>query len=310
MALFGVAAAAEADRPTRQDYLSLAEKGWVFEFRSSLMRRDGDLPSIQFNAKKIAASPVCIFGAVPRPETQNVLTQFHRLLGQTFAPRAPFSYAGRMISDCAPHQRIYLRIYEGYPPTDIFNMDLRWLDAQFGIGLPKGRSEKVRSPAQGIGYFGRKGDVTHLLINQSDRADPTQLQREFYRSILVEELFQTVTYGLDILKFNAEAPFLSKLQEFPTNLTHIGWGTERYMRGLLSSNPKGLCGFDVFMLHALAQMTLESSNSQAFLDFIDMRFDDLLARTQMTLSSPSFTLLLDRSCLVLPEEDALKAVKK
>lgn len=298
--LSGRDAIAEEADPTRAAYLAIAKQGWVFDFRSSLLRRGPDLPPVLFNGKSIATGAICVFGAPAHPLVHRVLNRFQHLLSHVFGREAPITFARGGISACPPRQRVYLRLYERFASGGAFNADLRSIDAAFGIDLPKDRPEYVRSPAQGIGFFGRNGDVAHLLIRQPEMAEPTLLQQKFYRSILIEELFQVVSYGVDILKFDPDTPFLSKLQERPAYLKHLKWGSEAYMRGLLASNPKGMCAFDVFMLHALAQMTLESSNSEAFLEFIDAEFDDLLARTRTTLADPDLDILIDETCMRMP----------
>lgn len=291
---------AEDLRPTRDQYLAIAKKGWVFEFRSSLMRRDPDTPPVLLNGRTVATGAVCIFGAQPHPQTRATLVQFERLLRDIFRRDTAFTFAGSRIADCPTRQRIYLRLYDGFAPAGSFNADLQVLDQYFDFDLPKDRFEPVRSPAQGIGFFGRRGNVGHLLIRQSEMRDPTALQQKFYRSILVEELFQIISYGVDILKFDRKTPFLSKLQEHPTHLKHLQWGSEAFMQGLLDSNPAGLCGFDLFMLHALSTMDLESSNSPAFLEFIIDNFDDLLQRTELTLANDAISSLFDANCALTP----------
>ena len=105
----------------------------------------------------------------------------------------------------------------------------------------------------------------------------TPLEQRFFASILIEELYQSFTFGMDILHFNRHQAFTSKLEEFPVDLRHLPWDSPMFMEGLLRSNPAGLCRFDVFMMHALARAPVERTNTDAFLRFIEAQFDDLLA---------------------------------
>jgi len=69
----------------------------------------------------------------------------------------------------------------------------------------------------------------------------------------------------------------------------------------VNANPKGLCAFDVFMLHALANSEMDTTNSEEFLTYVGQRFDDLAIRAQATLAQPEFAALLDPNCAELPE---------
>ena len=284
----------------RADVLALAQRGWVFDFRSSLFRRDPDLPPVRFDARTTARGSICIFGETPHPLSREVIGAFEALLVDLFARSAPIIFAGRGIADCPARQRIYLRLYSGAPPAGDFNRDLRELDRAFGIGLPRDRPERISSPAQAIGFFGRRGDTAHMLVRQPPPGATGPLERTFHISILLEELFQVVSWGVDILKFDREARFMSKLQEYPTNLRHLSWEAPDYMRALLASNPNALCPFDIFMLHALAASDLDTVNTPALLGHLEAGFDALKARAEATVADPRFAILIDGSCARLP----------
>lgn len=291
---------AETTVPTRSQYLAVAKQGWVFDFRSSLMRRDADLPPVRFDGREPSLGPVCVFGDAAHPASRAVLVQFERLLQQAFARQAPISFVDGGIAECPPQQRVYLHLYDIQAGYGALDFDLRYLDRQFDFDLSKTRRETIRSPAQGLGFFGREGNVAHLMIRQSEHETPSALERDFYRSILVEELFQVFSFGVDILKFDRDTPFLSKLQEHPAHLMRRDWNSADYMRRLLDSNPRGLCAFDVFMLHAIAGMPVDSTNSQAFLAHLNAQFDILVDRTRATLADPELALLFDQTCLATP----------
>ncbi|WP_139792865.1 hypothetical protein [Pseudophaeobacter leonis] len=72
------------------------------------------------------------------------------------------------------------------------------------------------------------------------------------------------------------------------------------MAGLLTSTPGALCGFDVFMLHALAGANLRNTNSPALLRFIETHFEQLRDETLQTLSNPGYSSVLDGECLAVP----------
>ncbi len=288
-------------QPSRGDFLQIAEKGWVFDYRSSRFRHDPGAPPVLFNGKTVATGGVCLFGDPPHPISKATLKVFSDLLRDVFGRRKTISFVGGEITDCPARQRVYIRLYHGLPSGRLYNADLRYLDDMFEIGLPRHHEEPIFSPAQANGFFGRNGAATHMMIMQPGMAEVTPLEHAFYASILIEELFQVFTFGMDILKFDRETPFYSKLQEYPTYLRHVAWDSERFMQGLLRSNPKGLCGFDVFMLHALATTTLATTNTSDFLDHIRSNFDALLARANSTLSEPSYGTLLDPDCSATPD---------
>lgn len=287
--------------PERAAYLALAKRGWVYDLNNRRMRRDPSQPPIRFDSTAVARGPVCLFGDPPHPLSTAIVGAFDHLLHRVFGAAHDVATVPGPITGCPPRQRIYLRFYDGAAPAGPLNDDMRQLDEMFGIGFPTGWVEPIRGPGQTNGFFGSRGAAAHLLVAQPAPGRATPLEHEYFASILIEELFQAVTYGADILKFDRAAPFLSKLQEVPVNLRAFGWTSARYMEGIVASNPSGLCGFDVFMLHALAEAELADSNSADLLTSIDAGFDGLRAQTLATLADPQVAPLLDADCLTLPD---------
>lgn len=287
------------DAKIKATFLEIARKGWVFQYNSSIRRRGKDLPEVQINGKSLVYGDICILGDTFHPSTLEIISRFESLLTHVFRRKGLSNFAHSDIEDCGPPSRIYLRVYSGLPPRYAFNQDLARLDEIFRIGFPLGRRYPVMSPAQAATFFGRRGPVAHVLVKQPEGDDVSDLERRFFRSILIEELFQVFTYGLDILVFDPSAIFVSKLQEYPLNLRGLAWDSPRFMKGILKSNPNGLCAFDVFMLHALAEAKLETSNSEAFLSFIETQFGDLLALARDTIEMPEYAGLFDPACLEL-----------
>lgn len=286
--------------PTRADYLALARTGWVFDLHSARTRRDTDLPPVRFDSVEVAKGEICVFGDAPHVVSKTVISKFTVLLREIYDRHIAITFAGHDIADCPSRQRVYIRLYSDDPPSYLFQADIRALDQAFDIRLPRGWREPIRSPAQTIGYFGRNGAVAHLMISQPPGDEVTSLQEEYYTSLFIEEVFQAVSFGADILKFDRQIPFYSKLQEVPVNLRYIPWGSEKFMTGLLASNPNGLCGFDIFMMHALAASNLEMVNSAALLAYIEQNFDQLRDRSMQTLSHPDLQVLFDGRCLAMP----------
>lgn len=280
----------------RSVFIDMARKGWVYELRSAMLRRDPNLPQVRINGRDMAGAALCVVGEKPHAETIKVLETFSALMAETFGKPVPMRYAGTSVSSCGTGRMVYLRLYSGRQPHRAFNDDLRELDDVFDIGLPRDRDQHVMSPAQAQTFFGQNGRATHLLVKQAATIVPSVLEQRFFSSILIEELYQSFTYGMDILHFDRRAAFLSKLEELPTNLRNLPWDSIRFMEGLLNSNPGGLCQFDVFMLHALARSPLDRTNTPDFLSFIETRFDDLLHRTKVTVSQAGFAPILDPAC--------------
>ncbi|MEO1140666.1 MAG: hypothetical protein AAFW87_14565 [Pseudomonadota bacterium] len=287
--------------PAPADLLKLVKRGWVYEIHTSRVRRPPDLPEVEFNSPEVALGPVCVIGDAPHPQTRTVIDRFVELLAEIYGRQVPVSYQGGNIGDCKGLHRTYIRLYSGRPPYGRFNADIRELDKAFDIRFPKNWREPILSPAQTNGFFGRNGATAHLLISQPSVAAPTKLQLAFHSSILIEELFQAVTFGADILKFERGTPFYSKLQEFPSNLRYLSWQSDAFMTGILRSNPNGLCGFDVLMLHTLAGANLRNSNTPELLTYLKAELDALLAKTEATMDDDRFAGMLDKGCRTWPD---------
>jgi hypothetical protein len=294
------ALAQQINPPSREDFLTLARPGWVYEVRTARHQRETGAAEVQFNSTEAALGPICVFGDQPHAQSARILHIFSDLLSDIYGHRLAITYAPGDINNCPRRQRLYLRLYSGAAPDQRFNADLQHLDREFDIGFPRGWSEPVRSPGQVNGFFGRRGATAHLLINQPPVGDLSALQRKYHASLLIEELFQAISFGSDILKFERATPFLSKLQEIPVNLRTLPWASESFMAGLLTSTPGALCSFDVFMLHALAGANLRNTNSPALLGFIETHFEQLRNQTLQTLANPGYASVLDSGCLAVP----------
>ena len=278
----------------RASYLALARTGWTYDLRTSMMRRDMSIP-VHINGRDFAGAALCIVGERPTRQTQATLTAFSDLARHVFGRPLPMRYAGTEATHCGPRRTVILRLYSGYPPNHALTRDLDWLNATYELGLPKRRSYAATSPGQAQTFFGRNGAATHILVQQGPNAGDA-LQDTYFRSILVEELFQSFTFGMDILMLRRKPEFASKLQEVPLNIHRLPWGSPAFMAALVSSNPSGLCAFDVFMMHAVAQSPVDQTTDPAFLDFIEARFDDLDGRARETLADPRFAGVLDPEC--------------
>ncbi len=291
---------AAAQFPTREEFLNLARQGWVFEMRSNVRRRDHTMPAVRTNSRAMVAGSICLYGEPVHPHLMDVFTTFRNLINAVYGQVGTLQFGQKEAPSCAGTPRIFVRFYSGRPPHRAFNADLRHVDEVYDIDLPQDRDQPILGPAQAATFFGREGTASHLLINQPGDAPLTQLQRQYYRTLLIEELFHAFTFGMDILKFDRKTAFRSKLQEHPVNLRYLAWDSPKFMRGLLASNPKGLCAFDIFMMHALANTALDSVNTQEFLRFISAHFDRLEGLTRATLADARFNLLMDNRCRDLP----------
>ncbi|MDU9005771.1 hypothetical protein [Sedimentitalea todarodis] len=280
----------------RGPFLDMARKGWVYELRSAMWPRAADMPPIRINGRDMAGSVLCLIGEPPHPQTLQVLQGFAALMHEVFGKPLPLRFADTGLAACGTGRIVFLRLYSGATPHGALNDDLRRMDLSYGIGFPKGRNQWVLSPAQAQTFFGRNGMATHMLVKQSRQAVPTALEQKFFASILIEELYQSFTFGMDILHFDLQARFLSKLEEAPINLRNLAWDSPRFMQGLLRSNPARLCPFDVFMLHALARSPVEQTNSPEFLSFIETRFDDLEQLAGATVARAEHALIVDSAC--------------
>ena len=279
----------------RAEVLALAKKGWVYQLRTTMIGRDMSIP-VRINGRFLAGASICLVGERPHPETQEVLDQFRALLASVHGKSVPMRYAGPTARLCGAGRTVVVRLYSGRPPNSALTDDLFWLSESYQLGLPPDRVYRAASPAMAQTFFGRLGAGTHVMVKQADHVDLTLLEQAFYRSILIEELFQTFTFGMDILHFDAYGAFTSKLQELPYDLRRLPWDSEPFMRHLLRSNPSGLCQFDLFMLHAVARAPVERTNSDAFLAYIDAQYDDLESLTAATLADPRFATLIDPGC--------------
>lgn len=279
----------------RAPFLELAKKGWVYELRTARWARDADAPPARINGRDLAGSALCLVGESPHPQTLLVLDSFRALMHEVFGKPLPMRVAGDDLSACGTGRTVYLRLYSGDRPQRAFDDDLRIMDRAFGLGLG-GHWPQIVSPGQAQTFFGTRGQPTHLLVKQPGRPSPSQLERRFFASILIEELYQSFTFGMDVPHFDRRVAFVSKLEEYPVNLRHLQWDSAAFMTGLLRSNPGRLCRFDVFMLHALARAPVEQTNSSEFLHFIDARYDDLMRRTEKTVSRAAYSPILNTTC--------------
>ncbi len=283
-----------ASASQKTDYLELAKKGWNYKLRVAV-RKDKSIP-VHINGRDFAGATICLVGDAPHPNTKRVLDAFLDLLDYTFRKPIALRVAGQHAKECGLGRVIILRLYSGFPPNRAFSADLQWMNQVFDIGLPAGREYAVTSPAQAQTYFGRKGKGTHIMVKQPALTQLGPLERAFYTSILLEELYQSFTFGMDVLQFNPAAEFLSKLQETHLNLHRLSWDSRQFMRALVQSNPIRLCAFDVFMLHAVAQAPVDQTNEPAFLEFIDQQFETLRDQSVATLNNARFTEILDPDC--------------
>ena len=296
MALFGIVGAAFA-APDRQAFLDLARKGWVYELRTTMIGRDLSIP-VRISGKALAGAPICIVGERPTQKSWRVINAFRALMRETSGKTLPVRFAGPTARLCGVGRTVVLRLYSGRPPARALTDDLYWLNEVYALGLPANRQYAANSPAMAQTFFGRRGQATHLMVKQADRDDVTPTEEAFYRSILIEELFQSFSFGMDILHFDRSAAFLSKLEEFPTDLRRVPWESPIFMERLLRSNPRGLCEFDIFMLYAVAEAPFDETNDPAFIDFIDSQFDALMTEAAATSLDPAFAEIVDPGCTV------------
>ncbi|ETX28671.1 hypothetical protein [Roseivivax isoporae] len=293
--LAALVVAALPARADRAAYLDLARKGWVYELRTTMVGRDMTIP-VRIHGRSLAGAALCIVGEAPHPGAQEVLDAFADLMRTVHGKPLPMRYAGSSARRCGTGRTVVLRLYSGRPPNLALTDDLAWMNKTLALGLPPGRSYMATSPAMAQTFFGRRGAGTHLMVKQPGPGRLTDLERAFYRSILIEELFQSFTFGMDILHFDSDAPYLSKLEEFPVNLMNLPWDSAAFMEGLLGSNPTGLCEFDILMLHAVATAPMERTNDAAFLDYVDDHYDAFLQQARSTLADLRFDAITDPDC--------------
>ncbi len=279
----------------KDQYLELARKGWSYELRSTMVGRDMTIP-VHIHGRDLAGASLCLVGEQPHPIALEVIDTFRALLRHSFGKPMPMRFAGPDARSCGSGRTVVLRLYSGFPPNRALSIDLEWMSQVHQLGLPAGRDYAATSPAMAQTFFGRRGLATHIMVKQPVGAQPDQIETAFYKSILVEELFQAFTFGIDILLFDRAAQFSSKLQEIPLNLQRLPWGSHAFMRALLGANPGGLCAFDVFMLHAVGQAPVDQTIDPDFIEFIDAHYDRLLADRDQTLSDPRFAPIIDAAC--------------
>ena len=283
----------------RERFLDLARKGWVYELRSAMFPRRPGMPPVLIHGRSLAGATICMLGEAPHARTRAVLDGFSALMRDVHG-RPTTMRRARVPRDCGPGAVVHLRLYSTRSPVEELREDMRQLDETYAIGFSPRQLFRVISPAQGQTLFGRNGNATHLLVQQPHRARLTPLEERFFASILLEELYQAFTFGMDILHLDRAAAFVSKLEELPVDLRGADWRSPRFMEGILQTNPPGLCRFDVFMLHAVAAAPMDRTNDQAFLAFIDAAYDDLSARAETTMGRLAGAGILDPACAPMP----------
>ncbi|PKQ11793.1 MAG: hypothetical protein CVT70_12750 [Alphaproteobacteria bacterium HGW-Alphaproteobacteria-1] len=276
------------------EWLVMARRGWSYELRETMVGRDLSIP-VRISGRALLRADICLLGEAPRPETRAILDAFTALLGHVHG-RAPRLIEAGEAQDCLESAQVLLRLRSGSAPETGMSRDIAWMEARFALGLPPRHDWTAIAPAMAQTFFGRRGAVTHILVEQAagagDAADAL-----YFRSILIEELFQAFTFGMDILHIDAETPYLSKLEERPLRMARPPRpGTPEYRRALLGTNPPALCPFDILMLHAVAETPVAETNGPDFLAFIAAEFADLHARAQATMQDARFAPLLDPAC--------------
>ncbi|WP_245306219.1 hypothetical protein [Roseovarius aestuariivivens] len=260
-----------------------------------MIGRDMSIP-VHINGRDLAGASICMVGERPNVQSLEVINAFRKLVADIYGKPVPMRFAGPTARLCGEGRVIVLRLYSGAPPNRALSDDLNWMNQTYQFGLPKDRFYAASSPAMAQTFFGHRGQGTHIMVQQtafpgSDRIDDT-----FFRSILIEELFQSYTFGMDILQFDRAGPFFSKLQEVPLNLHRLPWGSRAFKRALLSSNPPGLCEFDIMMMHAVARSPADQTTMPVFIDFIDHNFEKLVKMTRATINDETFAAIIDPTC--------------
>lgn len=282
-------------------WIDLARRGWNYQLRIPPRGRDMTIPVV-ISPRALAGSALCIVGERPHSATDTVLDAFRDLVNHTFGKPIPMRYAGPDARGCGSGRVVLLRLYSGFPPNRALSRDLDWLNQTYELGLPRGRDYTTISPAMAQTFFGRRGQVTHIMVKQPRGARLDELEAAFYRSILIEELFQSFTFGMDILIANRSTPFQSKLQEIPVNLSRLPWESRHFMRSLLGVTPTALCAFDVFMLHAVAQTSAAQTIEPGFVREVETNFAELEDLARATIGDPRFAALIDPSCREVPSD--------
>jgi len=275
--------------------LKLARQGWVYELRTTMVGRDLSIP-VSIHGRTMVEGGLCVVGTPPHALSRQIIDEFAGLLAHVFNTPFKAMFAGAEAHTCGAAHSAVLRLFGGYPPNGALSTDLDWLNRNFALGLPKGRQYMASSPAQAQTFFGRGGQATHLLVKQSEHKRLTPLEEAFFRSILIEELFQSFTFGMDILLFDRSAGFTSKLQEFPLVLDQLQWGSRAFMQKLLAANPTALCPFDVLMLHAIAEAPVDETTDPKFVTYITDNYERLQTLAVQTIAMPEFASIVDPGC--------------
>ena len=281
--------------PNKADYMTLAKRGWSYEYRGSIRRQVPDIPASHVLARTMAKRDICLLGSVPHPLTNEILAGFRGLLGQIFGDVGSVFDAVDTLTDCPTSATVFVRIYDRSLPFLEYNRDLQDLNSRFEIGMSD-QTQQILSPAQAVTFFGKKGQATHITLMQPKRHRTTPLERRFFRSIMIEELYQSYSFGIDVFKVGRGGPYDSKLQESFVNLQGLSWLSESYMEGLLSSNPLGLCDFDLLMLHALAEVDENLTESNDFVQYLDNNFERLVTTAQEFAHRSHAAALMDPGC--------------
>lgn len=279
----------------KDSYLDMARQGWSYELRTTMIGRDLSIP-VHINGRDLAGASICMVGERPNARSLEVINAFRKLVAHVYGKPVPMRFAGNRAQDCGQGRIIVLRLYSGTPPNRALSDDLNWMNRTYQLGLPKDRFYAASSPAMAQTFFGRRGQGTHIMVQQTAVPGSDRLENIFFRSILVEELYQSFTFGMDILQFDKQGPFYSKLQEVPLNLNRLPWGSRGFKRALLGTNPPGLCEFDILMMHAVAQAPVDETTMPVFIEFIDENFDDLVATTRTTMEDETYGIILDTDC--------------
>lgn len=280
---------------SKGDWLDLARRGWSYELRTTMIGRDMSIP-VRIHGRAHVGATICVIGEAPLKPTREVIDTFRALVHLAYGKPLPMRYAGPGAKNCGTGRSVFLRLYSGDPPNHDLSDDLDWMSQVYGLGLPRGRTHVATSPALAQTFFGHQGQVTHIMVQQPKRAVLEPLDTAFFRSILIEELFQSFTFGMDVLQFDREAEFQSKLQEMPLNMLRLPWGSTAFKKALLRSNPSGLCAFDIFMMFAVAETPAEETNTPEFISFIDAEFERLVDLAEDVMGNPRYGLLLDPDC--------------
>lgn len=291
LALVLAAGPAAADKAS---YLELARRGWGYELRRQL-----PVP-VHISGRYLRGSALCLIGERPQPETLEVLDAFRALLHEVFGKPVPMRYAGPSAQGCGTGRVVVLRLYSGFPPNRALTEDMDWMNDVLDLGFRPGQRHAATTPALAQTFFGQRGQGTHIMVGQADGPIDGAVEAAFFRSILVEELFQSFTFGMDIIHLDRSAPFQSKLEEFPINLLRLPWSSDPFMRALLGTNPVGLCEFDLLMLHAVAEAPVAQTTDPEFLDYIDSHYEALLSAARATMARADFAPLLDPDCTPRP----------